>query len=226
MEERDVDDEHQEAQLPQDREVEPAVRERPMECGDALGPVGEGLGELDEHEAREREGRALGERPPAPQGKAEDDQVDERGPRPAEQHQEDDRAREDADARIARRAAHDVLVGGIHRQRQGGQPVGREVHVEDLHRRERKRPAEEHGSGHVRGQQVHQILLNVPEDDAPFLDRGDDGGEVVVRERHLGRFPGHVGACDAHGDADVGLLERRRVVDAVSGHGDDVARGL
>ena len=30
----------------------------------------------------------------------------------------------------------------------------------------------------------------------------------------------------AHGDADVGLLQGRAVVDAVAGHGDDVAAGL
>jgi hypothetical protein len=37
---------------------------------------------------------------------------------------------------------------------------------------------------------------------------------------------GHVGAGDPHGDADIGALERGRVVDAVSGHGDDVALAL
>ena len=38
-----------------------------------------------------------------------------------------------------------------------------------------------------------------------------------------GRLAGHVGAAAAHGDADVGGLERRGVVDAVAGHGDDLA---
>ena len=38
-----------------------------------------------------------------------------------------------------------------------------------------------------------------------------------------GRFLADVGAGDAHRDADVGLLERRRVVHAVAGHRDDVA---
>jgi len=35
-----------------------------------------------------------------------------------------------------------------------------------------------------------------------------------------------VGAGDAHGHADVGLLERGGVVDAVSGRGDDLAEAL
>jgi hypothetical protein len=59
-----------------------------------------------------------------------------------------------------------------------------------------------------------------------FLHRGDDGGEVVVQQHHVGGFLGNVGAGDAHGHADVGLLERRRVVDAVAGHGHDVAAVL
>ncbi len=60
-------------------------------------------------------------------------------------------------------------------------------------------------------------------DRAPFLDRGDDRREVVVGEHHVGRLLRHVGAGDAHRDADVGGLERRRVVDAVAGHRDDLA---
>ena len=43
-------------------------------------------------------------------------------------------------------------------------------------------------------------------------------GEVVVGQHHVGRFLGDVGAGDAHGHADVGGLQRRRVVDAVAGH--------
>ena len=40
-----------------------------------------------------------------------------------------------------------------------------------------------------------------------------------------GALHGDVGA-GAHGDADVGRGERRRVVDAVAGHGDDAALRL
>ena len=61
---------------------------------------------------------------------------------------------------------------------------------------------------------------------AALAHRLDDGREVVVGEDHLRRLLGHLGAGDAHGDADVGRLQRRRVVDAVAGHRDDVAVGL
>src|SRR5208337_3732104 len=36
----------------------------------------------------------------------------------------------------------------------------------------------------------------------------------------------HLGAFDPHGDADVCFFQRRRVVDAVAGHGDDLPVGL
>ena len=66
-------------------------------------------------------------------------------------------------------------------------------------------------------------LADVGEDGAAFLDRGDDAGEVVVEQHHVGGLARHVGAAAAHGDADVGLPQGRRVVDAVASHGDELA---
>ena len=42
-------------------------------------------------------------------------------------------------------------------------------------------------------------------------------------KNHARGFFGDVVAAQSHGDADVGFLERRRVVDAVAGDGDDLA---
>ena len=36
-------------------------------------------------------------------------------------------------------------------------------------------------------------------------------------------YPADLGALDTHRDADVGLVERRRVVHAVAGHGHDLS---
>jgi hypothetical protein len=72
------------------------------------------------------------------------------------------------------------------------------------------------------GDELHQIVVNA----ASFLDRRLDGGKVVVGEHHVGRVLGDLGAGQPHGDADVGLLERRRVVDAITGHCHDLAVGL
>ena len=66
---------------------------------------------------------------------------------------------------------------------------------------------------------LHQVVVEA----AAALDRGHDRGEVVVGEDHLGRVLGDLGAGDPHGHADVGAGQRRRVVHAVAGHGDDVA---
>ncbi len=75
----------------------------------------------------------------------------------------------------------------------------------------------------VRGEGVANEPADVVVDPPPFTDGGDDGGEVVVGEHHVGRLLGHLGAGDAHRDADVGVRKRRGVVDTVAGHGDDVA---
>ena len=53
----------------------------------------------------------------------------------------------------------------------------------------------------------------------------DDRAEVVLEQHQRRGLARHVGAAPAHGDADVRGLERRRVVDAVAGHGDHLAGG-
>ena len=75
---------------------------------------------------------------------------------------------------------------------------------------------------HLEPDVAHQVVV----DGATHADRLDDGREVVVGQDHDRGFLGHLGARDAHGHADVGLLERRRVVHAVTGHGHDVALRL
>ena len=76
--------------------------------------------------------------------------------------------------------------------------------------------------GEVPGQQVVEELLDIGRDPAALLDGGDDRREVVVQQDHVRCVAGDVGASQAHRDADVGALERGRVVHAVAGHDDDV----
>ena len=86
----------------------------------------------------------------------------------------------------------------------------------------------EEGHDHP-GQHAHleaDVLDEVVVEPAPELDRLDDRREVVVGEDHRRGLLRDLGAGDAHGDADVGLLERRRVVDAVAGHAHDVPLAL
>ena len=69
-------------------------------------------------------------------------------------------------------------------------------------------------------------LADVVVDPAPFGNGAHDGGEVVVRQDHIRRAFGDVRSALAHGAADVRAFERGRVVDAVAGHGDDLALRL
>ncbi len=72
---------------------------------------------------------------------------------------------------------------------------------------------------HLEPDEAQQVVVH----GTPEADRLDDGAEVVVGQDHDRGLLGDLGAGDAHRDADVGLLEGRRVVDAVAGHGHDVA---
>ena len=76
---------------------------------------------------------------------------------------------------------------------------------------------------HVGGEQELDGLADVVVDAAALLHRAHDGGEVVVRQHHIRHVLGNVGAGDAHTHADISGLDGRRVVDAVTGHGGDIA---
>ena len=78
---------------------------------------------------------------------------------------------------------------------------------------------------HERDQLEHHeadVLVEVRVELAALLDGVDDRCEVVVGEDHSPGVLRDLGTA-AHGDADVGGLDRRSVVDAVAGHRDDVA---
>ncbi len=63
-------------------------------------------------------------------------------------------------------------------------------------------------------------LADVVIDSTTPHDGLDDAGEVVVHQDDVRRFFGDVCPGDAHGEPDVGHLERGGVVRAVPGHGD------
>ena len=94
------------------------------------------------------------------------------------------------------------------------------------HAREHDAEEHRHDLARVRRQQVADELPDVREDRPPLLDRGHDRREVVVGEDHVRGFLGDVGAGDAHRDADIGRLQRGRVVHAVAGHRHHVAGAL
>ena len=77
--------------------------------------------------------------------------------------------------------------------------------------------------GDVGGEQESEELANVVVDPAALFDGGGDRGEVVVEQDEVCHLAADVAAALAHGDADVGSLEGRCVVDSVAGHRHDLA---
>ena len=55
---------------------------------------------------------------------------------------------------------------------------------------------------------------------------GNDAGEVVIGDDHVGGLFGDLRSVEAHRDADVRTLERWRVIHAITGHCNDSAIGL
>jgi hypothetical protein len=111
--------------------------------------------------------------------------------------------------------------------------VDEEVDPQDLHRCEWLAGGDVEQGGAEEGEherdefEQHEadVLAEVVIQFAALLDRVDDGREVVVGQDHAAGVLGDLGAR-SHGRADVGCLDRGRVVDAVAGHGDHVALPL
>ncbi len=127
---------------------------------------------------------------------------------------------------------HDVGRRFFGTQGKGRQHVGAEIDGENLDHGQRQRDAEQHEGevgnqlGDVRGQDVGDEFADVFIDRPAFLDGVDDGTEMVVEQHDVGRLARHVGAGEAHGDADVGHAQGRGVVHAITRNGDDLALGL
>ena len=127
------------------------------------------------------------------------------------------------------RAAHGVLFGRLEGQRHAQRDGGDQVDPEDLHRRDRQRHAEQqgdddgHGLASIGRQGPADDFLDVVIDGPALAHGGRDRGEIVVRQNQLGRLLRRLAALQPHGDARIGALQGRGVIDAVSGHGDGQA---
>ena len=100
-----------------------------------------------------------------------------------------------------------------------------EVHRQDLHDGERQGDVEQDVADigdqfrYVGGEDVGDEVSDVLEDGAPFFYGMDNRGEVVIQEHDVRRLAGNACAGQPHGDADMGLFQGRRVIDAISGNG-------
>lgn len=69
------------------------------------------------------------------------------------------------------------------------------------------------------GDRLDQIVI----DAAPKAHRMNDRGKIVGDKDKISGLAGDIGSALADRDADMRGLQRRRVVDAIAGHRDDIA---
>ena len=131
-----------------------------------------------------------------------------------------------------RRPLHDVRLGLLVGQGDGGQHVRAQIDAENGHGAQRQGDLEDHVEekwcqfGDLRRKGVTDGLLQIVEDESSLFDAREDRGEVVVQENDVRRLFAHVGARQAHGDADVRLFQGGRIVHSVAGHGHDFSQPL
>lgn len=82
------------------------------------------------------------------------------------------------------------------------------------------------GDRQMDGKDIAHRLAQIVVDAPAEADGLHDRAEIFVEQDERRRLARHVGAAAAHGDANVGGLQGRRIVDAVAGHGDDFSRSL
>ena len=125
-----------------------------------------------------------------------------------------------------------VWIALAHRQSESGEDICHEIEEEDLQREERKRKPEEYRKpddqdfGKVAGEEVGREPPDIPKDDAALAHGVNDRRERIIEKDHVGCFARNLGSAQSHGDPDIGFLQRRRVIDAVAYHGDDVSLAL
>src|SRR5690242_19861758 len=76
---------------------------------------------------------------------------------------------------------------------------------------------------YMEGDEISEGALEVVEYPPPIADGPYDRREVVIEQDEVGRFTRDLRAATAHGDPDIRLAQRRRVVRPVTGHRDDIA---
>jgi hypothetical protein len=138
----------------------------------------------------------------------------------------------EANRRVTGRPLHHTRRRRLQRKGERGKQVGDQVQPENLQHRQRQRPpkhdrAEDREQfGEVAGKEIVNEAQDVGDDHAALFHSADDRHEPIVGDDDVGGFLGGIGPAQTHGDANVGRLERRRIVDAIAGHGHDIPAPL
>ena len=127
----------------------------------------------------------------------------------------------DTEAQPQQSISHQVEPQQLQREQRHG--LGHRATQQD----ERNRPQQHDGDfSDVTGDGELDEAAQVVVDHPAFLDGRDDGGEVIVAQHHVRGLLRDIGAGDTHRHADIGLLQRGRVVDAITRHRDHLALSL
>jgi hypothetical protein len=130
------------------------------------------------------------------------------------------------------RTLHDIGGGNFESETHVGQAGGDHDNPHDLNGSQRehgktaavlegKTDKQDTGLGDVLSEHVEDELLDVVEHAATLLDGVEDRSKVIVGEHDIRSLLGDIGTGLTHGNTNVGTLERGRVVDTVTGHGDE-----
>mmetsp|Transcript_111160 Transcript_111160/g.278317 ORF Transcript_111160/g.278317 Transcript_111160/m.278317 type:complete len:556 (+) Transcript_111160:333-2000(+) len=133
--------------------------------------------------------------------------------------------------RVARRSPHQVGLRRLEGVGDGGPNVGADVDEQHLSDGQCLRHSKDHGERGCKlrnfgTEGVHDGFPEVGAAETALLDAVDDGREVVVLQHDIRSVLGDLGPADAHSDADLCLLQRRRIVDAVTSHRADIADAI
>ena len=78
-------------------------------------------------------------------------------------------------------------------------------------------------SGHVSGKQKFDGIFDIAEYIPAIGNSFDDCRKIIVCQNHGGGVFGHFCSGDSHGDTDICSLQGRSVIDAVTGHGNNLS---
>mmetsp|Transcript_6507 Transcript_6507/g.15344 ORF Transcript_6507/g.15344 Transcript_6507/m.15344 type:complete len:829 (+) Transcript_6507:166-2652(+) len=124
-----------------------------------------------------------------------------------------------------RPALQHIRARVLGRERERRERVHDHVDPQQLDDRQRRLGEDRRAQNRDRARcQVHrelelEELADVVVDAPPPLDGRDDRLEVVVQDHNVCRLLRHLGSVDVHGEANVSLLQRGRVVGPIARHG-------
>jgi len=126
---------------------------------------------------------------------------------------------------------HDIKLGVLVGERDGGDHISSEINAEDEHGGEGEgdlEDNEENEGGDLRdvgGESVSDRFLQVIEDETTFFDTIDNGAEVIIEQNHITSVLSDLRSA-THSNTDIGLLDSRGVIDTITSDGDDFSEVL